>query len=253
MKFRIAPSAAKFSVSLKEIKNMLKRKHEQSIIDAFFKRLDKVAEGTGKKVYKFSFDGQDNLIGADYLFTETTMFSIAEFKYEENDIALERNKNLRHKMCLRLSNDADRRDEHCQCHFIAWSTCLIPFTLGYIARTMQFNNYSNEVCNQNVLGCFCGLEATIPTIEGRINVDLFIKTFISGEIGLPFETFNSYINWLINDPDNDDDSGPNEYIELLMQDENSEHFAAIEFCSLLKLKKWLDKNHPELETGVFNP
>jgi hypothetical protein len=225
---------------------MLRRKHEQSVIDLFFRHLTKVARNSGKKFYSFSFDGQDNFVGADYLLTETTKFAVTEFKYEESDIPSERNKPLRHEMCLRLENEAIRKIEHENCHFIAWSS-------GLILRTMHFNSYSNEVCNQKVLGLMCGLEITNPISEKRINADLFINQFLSGKLGLPFKFFHSYINWLVNNPDNDDGDGPQEFIELLMLDETMHDFAVIGFSNLLDLKKWLDDNHTEPAMEFFSP
>jgi hypothetical protein len=225
---------------------MLKRKHEQSVIDSFFRHLSKVANQIGKKFVYCSLDGQDRFMGADYLLTDATKFTVTEFKYDESDIASEKNKPLPHEMCARLENEDNRQIEHKSCHFIAWSS-------GEIRRTVHFNQYSNEVCNRKVLGLLCGLNTGDPITGERINADVFIKQFLSGEIGLPFESFQSYITWLINNPDNDDGDGPQEFIELLLLDESRDDFVLIAFFSLLELKKWLDNNHPEPAMAFFAP
>ncbi len=226
--------------------HMLKRKHEQSVIDLFFRYLNKVADQRGKKCFYCSFDGQDRFIGADYLLTAATKFTVTEFKYDESGIASERNKPLRLEMCKRLENEDNRQNEHITCHFIAWSS-------GFFQKTVHFNQYSNEVCNRKVLGLLCGLNSGDPTAGERIDADVFINLFLSGEIGLPFESFQSYINWLIKNPDNDDGDGPQEFIELLLLDESRDDFALIGFSSLLELKNWLDKNHLEPAMEFFVP
>ena len=224
---------------------MLKRKHEQSVIDLFLRYLNKASEQQGKKILSFSLDGQDHLVGADYLLTETTKFTVIEFKYDESDISSERNKPIRLVMCSRLEKENDRLIEHMHCHFIAWSS-------GFLwGRTVYFNNYSNEVCNRKVLGPLCGLISGSPIVEERTNADEFIEEFLSGDIGLRFECFHSYITWLINNPDDDDGDGPHEFIELLLLDEDRDNFSMVTFHSLLELKEWLDNHHPEPTMAIF--
>jgi len=82
----------------------------------------------------------------------------------------------------------------------------------------------------------CGLNNGEPIAGERTNADEFIKKFLSGDIGLRFESFQSYITWLINNPDNDDGDGPQEFIELLLLDDDRDDFAIIEFSSLHQLK-----------------
>ena len=65
----------------------MKRQHEQSIIDAFKKIFDLKCSQLGEDVYlSASLDGQDNHLGADYLFSLDTKFILIEFKYEKGDI-----------------------------------------------------------------------------------------------------------------------------------------------------------------------
>ncbi len=223
---------------------MLKRKHEQSVIDAFFHHLVRAANRQGKKFVYCSLDGQDRLVGADYLLTETTKFIIAEFKYDENDIASERNKPLRHTMCTRLENEPNRQDEHENSHFIAWSS-------GLLMKIIHLNQYSNEVCNREVLGFECGLNSAAPIIQKRITADEFIGQCLSGEIGLPFESFHSYVTWLMENPDDGSGDGPQAFIELLLQDESRDDLTLIGFSSLVELKNWLDNNYPETTNTYF--
>ncbi len=99
----------------------MKKKHEKSIIDAFSSHFLKKGKSLGKNTNRFSLDGQDAILGADYIFTESTKFALVEFKYEEPDLMTEGGKELRHTLCLKLEIEKIRQNQSLQCHYIAWS------------------------------------------------------------------------------------------------------------------------------------
>ena len=65
----------------------MKRQHEQSIIDVFKEIFSSKCKQLGENFHiSASLDGQDNHLGADYLFSVKTKFILIEFKYEKKNI-----------------------------------------------------------------------------------------------------------------------------------------------------------------------
>jgi hypothetical protein len=119
----------------------MRRKHEQSVIDAFSNYFLKVGHQLGRQTNRFSLDGQDSVLGGDYIFTSNTNFALVEFKYEKGDLKAEGDKRLRKLLCEKLDADEARLSQSLQCHFIAWSQ-------KYIARNIYFNKYHAEICTR---------------------------------------------------------------------------------------------------------
>ena len=196
----------------------MKRKHEQSIIDNFFDYLKRVYEDKNE-FYSSSLDGQDTLLNADYIFTNSTKFVLSEFKYQEQDIKSEHNKQRSTLLCLKLLADNLNKQRHNKCHFIAWSD------MTYDDCQILLNQYNNEVC--------------ISNIKDRICIEDFSEDFYENKIGLEFDEFNEYIKWLLDSPNLPND-GTN--IELIINDSEKKQFKMETFNTLEKLKNWLDSN-----------
>ncbi|MBN8411127.1 hypothetical protein [Halomonas litopenaei] len=81
------------------------RSHEQSIIDSFFDYFKMVVEDRGENLTRFSTDGQDSILGGDYIFTNSTKFVLTEFKYKEKGIKLEGKKERMLTLCIELDKD----------------------------------------------------------------------------------------------------------------------------------------------------
>jgi hypothetical protein len=122
----------------------MRKKHEQSVIDSFANYFLSKGRLLGKQVNRLSVDGQDSLLGADYIFTATTNFALVEFKYEENDLKSEGTKALRLKLCRMLDQNDLRLEQSLQCHFVAWSNKQQEI------RQVFFNKYRTEICNKEI-------------------------------------------------------------------------------------------------------
>lgn len=220
------------------------KKHEQSIIDGFFDHFKDIAEHNGEKLTRCSSDGQDSLLGGDYIFTNNTMFVLAEFKYEEEDIKSERKKSRRLNLCIKLDEEQRRLNQSLKCHYIGWST-------RSNGRTVEFNKYYYEVCNTTVFDQSKALKQTTPNYRERKNADRLINNFLKGEIGATYKVFEIYINWLLSLEEGGADS-----IELISRNPNSKTMKMIDFKSIHDLKVWLDYNKPKIAPrsgSTFHP
>lgn len=211
------------------------KKHEQSVIDAFLNYLKKQSENIGKDFISASLDGQDNLFGADYIFTNSIKFVLSEFKYEENNIVAENQKPKRLYMCEKLECDTVNKNRHDLCHYIAWSK-----STEDKKRTIVFNKYFDEVCNLKIWNN-SNLTESMPKTNSRIPVNKFVDNFLHQKIGLEFHEFNLYIDWLLKST-----TGTGT-MELLIGDYELNQFRMIEFDSLQELKNWMDERSPKQE------
>ncbi|NAX22745.1 hypothetical protein, partial [Vibrio sp. V39_P1S14PM300] len=113
-------SEEKISQILKELEDKLRRKHEDSVIEIFRKRVEKLARREKKTLISAPLDGQDRELGADFFITEGTRFAIFEFKYKVGDIVSENDKPLRKTLCETLQGAKIPYNQHINCHYIAW-------------------------------------------------------------------------------------------------------------------------------------
>ena len=211
----------------------MQRKHEQSVADGFSKHFSEIAIKRGRTLNRCSLDGQDAILGADYIFTTTTKFALIEFKYEERDIKSESRKPLREKLCVSLDREEKRRSQSLQCHYISWSK-------KRQARTVFFNNYYPEVCNNQV---FTFLKVPLNNSQNkkssRINANEIIESFLNGEIGSNYYTFKHYTNWLMSLGGHGEST-----VEVILDNPTSDQLELLDFASLDLMKSWLDHNQP---------
>jgi hypothetical protein len=213
------------------VKKIIEKKKEDSVISIFQKRVEKIGRSKGKEVITSPLNSQDRELGADFFISEFTKFSIFEFKYQENDIKSENEKDLRKILCQKLQENNIRRNQHKECHFIAWST-------KDSNPDVELNIYCEEVCNNKILSEL-SLFNDLPVTKSRqLDVD-FIKEFYDGSKGLQYDTFLKYINWLLTIAGVD--SGR---FELLFEHPNENIIFSVPIKSLDELKKWLIDNKP---------
>lgn len=217
----------------------LERKHEDSVIDIFRKRAEKLARNGKKRFMSSPLDGQDRELGADLFVTASTKFLIVEFKFQEPQIANEADKPLRLELCKALSTDLVRMKQHIGCHLIAWST-------AEDHPDVLLNKYCDEVCNAEIWK-ESGLAASAPDKHGRIKDVEFIQSVLSAKLGLKYSAFSSYIQWLKKLAGDD-----NGRFELLMEHPDDDVVEALTFTTLQSLKAWLDNNPPKPKPPKFN-
>lgn len=210
----------------------MKKKHEKSIIDAFSSHFLKKGKSLGKNTNRFSLDGQDAILGADYIFTESTKFALVEFKYEEPDLMTEGGKELRHTLCLKLEIEKIRQNQSLQCHYIAWSKKKSE------RREVFFNRYYPEICNKKIFPKSI-LSVSSPFTSSRLKADELISQFLEGSIGSSFEVFNDYVNWILKIGDKD-----GSHVEVMLDNPDSDQLYILEFSSLDLLNSWLIQNQP---------
>ncbi len=210
----------------------LRRKHEQSIIDSFSNYFLKKGRELGRSSHRFSLDGQDSILGADYIFTSNTKFALVEFKYEEGDLKAEGRKPLRETLCLRLDEERRRHVQSLQCHYIAWSTFIDQH------RRILFNKYYPEICNTNIFPR-TPLLNYVNDQSTRVRAEFVVDQFMIGEIGADYETFNNYTNWLLT-------LGGREYsgVEIMLDNPASNQLEILEFSSIELVNDFLVHNRP---------
>lgn len=212
---------------------ILRKKHEQSFIDGFAEHFKKQAVTAGRRVTKCAFDGQDVVLGSDYMFTDNSRFMMIEFKYEESDLAAERAKHRRKLMCLLLDDDDVKRNLSVKCHYVCWS-------VKKSTRKAFLNPYYYQICNKAIFGDESGLEQVEPNIEAMVEADRLIKDFLGQSAGYTFFAFKTYCEWLMS---LETASGA---IEILLDNPEEDQLEFLEFNSLVQLKAWL-------ETQQFKP
>ena len=209
----------------------MKKKHEQSIIDAFSNYFLSQGREYGRQTYRLSVDGQDSLLGADYIFTSNSKFALIEFKYESKDILAEGKKELREKMCLLLDQSPLRLRQSLKCHYIAWSELVET-------RKVHFNMYHPEVCNLKIFPD-SKISAPQPNTDYRLYAEELVDQFLNGAIGNEYETFSSYTKWLLNIAGSEGGS-----IEVMLDNPDSNQLDILDFKSLDLLNDWLINNRP---------
>jgi hypothetical protein len=217
-------------------RKIVKKKHEQSVIDAFFKYMERRASDSGRQVTRCSLDGQDTVLGADYMFTNHTKILMVEFKYEKSDIKHEVRKRRRHELCRLLDVKEGWRSLSLECHYVAWSEAEeINSAKG---RGVSFNAYYSEVCNQYIFGGKSGLVEKHPNSGPMLKAKHLVEDFLSGNLGTDFVTFERYTDWLMSLED-DGESG----IELIVDHPDGGELLMMEFTSVGDLKNWLDSTN----------
>jgi len=232
----------------------VKRKHEQSVIDAFSKYMERRALDSGRQVTRCSLDGQDTVLGADYLFTNHTKILMVEFKYEKSDIKHEVRKSRRLNLCRILDVEEDWKSLSLECHYVGWSEMEVVNSAK--RRGVNFNAYYSEVCNQYIFGEESGLVEENPNHGPMLKHKHLVEDFLSGNLGTDFVTFERYTDWLMSLED-DGESG----IELIVDHPDGGELLMMEFSSVGDLKNWLDstsyeppkpKSKPKPKPGGFS-
>jgi hypothetical protein len=220
----------------------MNRKHEQSIADSFSNHFKRFAGQQGKQINRCSLDGQDAILGADYIFTDTSNFALIEFKYEQRDIRAEGRKPLRSQLCVRLDQEQNRMLQSLKCHYIAWSR-------KKHNRTVELNQYYPEVCNNAIFSDeqYPRLIHDEPQVLSRISSDAVFKRFLNGDIGSNYYTFKQYTNWLMSLGGHEGST-----IEVMLDNPNSDQLDIIDFPSLELMKNWLDHNKP-IRQNTYTP
>jgi len=209
------------------------------MIDRFSAFVEGKARKTGRKVTRCSFDGQDSIVGADYLFTNNTNFFMVEFKYDKSDLKKEKRKVRRLKLCYMLDEHEDWKNLSKACHYVAWSEEIMKAVAD--RYRLNFNAYYDEICNRHVFGEDSGLEQYDPFTDFRVSAGRLADDFLAGNLGVGFELFEQYTDWLLS---LEDEAATG--IELMVDDGNEDELILLGFSSVRGLKEWLD-------TTTFEP
>lgn len=218
------------------------KKHEQFIADKFFEYFTAVRAGAMLPPSKMALDGQDAILGADYLINNDTKFALIEFKFGEKDIKTEMKKPLRGELCKALSKDEITRYLHGRCHYISF----------FASENILLSVYSDEVCCSSVFSSDqCHVELS-GTFEGdRINHAQFTNHFAkaNSEIGLSPIEFQIYVDKLCEIAGESSSS-----IELVAMNPDVETIELLTFNSIRDLHEWyMDIYIPALQAKLATP
>lgn len=219
------------------------KKHEQFIADKFFEYFGALRSGISTPPNKMALDGQDAILGADYLINNATKFSLIEFKFEEKDIKTENKKPLRKKLCEALNNNKNLLSLHEKCHYISF----------FNEKMIFLNVYAYEVCCKAVFTSnICHVKPSLNVPIERMNYIQFTDDFAkaTSKIGLCARHFQLYIDKLCNIAGTDPTS-----IELVAMAPNGNNMALVKFNSIAALHLWyteqylprLNARHPTSE------
>lgn len=211
-------------------------KHEQSLADAFNDHIKEQAVSRGARVHTFSMDGQDRDAAADYLIAHEDRFALIEFKYLHSDIASEKKKSRRLKLCQSLEEDEAMTKLHDRCHFIMWG-----HDLGGEIRLVA-NIYRREVCNQLIFGEGCGLAELTPSSTSKILAGNLANELISkpNPRTLSLEEFEKYLEWLLVETS----SSAKSTLEIVARNTKTNDLALVKFSSVRAAHDWLIQNKP---------
>lgn len=183
-------------------------------------------------------DGQDAIYGGDYIFTDNTRFMLVEFKYEIDDLGSEKKKPRRLTLCTSLKREEFYKKISLKCHYIAWSD------LGkHQSRTVLFERYYLQICNQNIFGPMSDLSNTTPDISKSKNANALFDSFLDRDVGATYYEFKTYTNWV----SGLSKSGGVTEMELILDDPSSNQLKLLEFSSIQQFKLWMEyhsKNEP---------
>jgi hypothetical protein len=208
------------------------RSHEQAVADSFNRLLRRYAQTEGVAFREFALDGQDRDAGADYLITDTSRFSLVEFKYSQRQIFDESKKPRRVNLCRLLEDLEIMRSLHDQCHFISY--------MNDVIKKMNINIYRKEVCNHRVMGRLCAVSDESPDEVSRLPINRFCQNFWdpTAGVGLDVDEFEAYLHWLMTEAS----SSSTSTLELLAVDDTDETGGLIEFSSVREAYNWFSEN-----------
>lgn len=208
-------------------------KHEQSVADRFNQFMAKKAAARGCRFEYFSLDGQDCVVGGDYVLTDAHRFSIVEFKDTEQDIKKESRKRRRLSLCKALQQRFDMVEFHDQCHFIVWS--------ALETGKVHANIYRHEVCNLFTLGAGSDMVDQLPFVASRVSALKFVEDFFhpSASRSLTREAFQEYLEWLLVETS----ESSNSTVELVAFNPDEEDLVLVRFSTLEATQDWLLRNY----------
>lgn len=215
-------------------------RHEQSVADGFNRFLRQAASKRNMQVYDFSLDGQDRDAGADYLLSDSSRYTLIEFKYQIANIREEKDKARRLELCKQLHINPNMADLHDQCHFIAWSTPLSVAKGTGIAT----NIYRHEVCNCAIFGPSSGLSSAAPHSTSRASGEQFVHDFLTGSgatRALGLVEFEGYLAWLMEMASGSKKAN----LELLAYDPaRSDQCVFVSLNSVSEAHNWMQQHKP---------
>jgi len=164
---------------------------EQSVADIFNSFLSERSQEAGANYHYFSLGGQDRDAGADYLVSNSSGFSLIEFKHSETQLKDEGVKERREKLCILLNSNRAMREIHDKCHFIAW--------MDSKTGVLHCAPYRAEICNRVVFPKCITIPQQAPLNGFRITAEAYCDQFISPppDRYTGKKEFELYLAWLM--------------------------------------------------------
>ncbi|AKZ64656.1 hypothetical protein F506_20145 [Herbaspirillum hiltneri N3] len=188
------------------------------------------------KIYNWEFHAfpvghQDVELGADFVISDSTRYSIIEFKASHATCVAENRKWRRRQLCEKLDTTIPMRVPHDKCHFISW----VDLETG-IAKV---NIYRHEACNQSVFGQSSRLLALEPLATTRMLGSQFAEGFFKGnsEFSLSREEFKAYVKWVMKETSGSQE----ETLRFLVSDPTSQECVQIPLFSIEQVHAWMQK------------
>lgn len=156
---------------------------EAQVIDFFSGYLKDVFRDVFGKNARYTvgnFSGSQDRKFSDFFAGTDSSNILIEFKEKREEHKKEKEKPLRHKLCLTLDEDISTISR--ECHFIGWGK-------GFAQTTIELNPYIDLVCRLWALDDYL----FPPNDYGHRD---FVDNFVNGNIGVNHEKFINYIKHL---------------------------------------------------------
>ncbi|AOE65665.1 hypothetical protein A7317_01265 [Pseudomonas fluorescens] len=209
--------------------------NESGVMAAFVRNVENIAKAKGVNFWHYPTGGQDRKLLGDTIFTNSTTYSLVEFKDTIHKASSEVHKKDRVlAVCETVFSDKIMCQLHDQCHFIAGDDLKTSEQVLFI--------YRHAVCNREVFAE--PAEAHLPYLSsninegGRIYLDEYASDIFSSTpaYALSVTEFGKYLKVLV-----DATTGGRKGVEvcLVASDVNDQNRCiSIRFDNVLDLHKW---------------
>lgn len=223
--------------------------NESGVLAAFAENMKLLAKVRGRDFSHYPTGGQDRKLMGDTVFTNSTMYSLIEFKDSTPKFKSEKLKKSRVlALCKAVFNDRTMRDYHDSCHFIAGDDPRTAEQVMYI--------YRHAVCNREIFNkdpekklSFLSEKANL---EQKLYLDDYAEDLFSStpKFALSVVEFSTYLENLVNSTT----SGRKNIEICLIASSFNEHNRAISvrFDDINALHEWaIDNIYKSLPHGAL--
>ncbi|CAI8884175.1 hypothetical protein [Pseudomonas serboccidentalis] len=213
--------------------------NESGVLTAFARNMEAMAQDQGALFSHYPTGGQDRNLLGDTIFTNSTMYSLVEFKDSIAKINSEKQKRTRVlAVCKAVFNKNPMQMLHDSCHFIAGDD---PKTFEQVMFV-----YRHAVCNRQIFNK--EIEKKLPFLTEKTDTTskLFLNEYAKDifsttpRFALNVDDFGTYLEMLVNITT---EGRKNTEICLIASSINEhKRCISVRFDNIAKLHEWTSEN-----------